>query len=195
MNPLSLVTKFHFRLVQSSTMSRHEEGSRTRSYDEVTRYQVTSDGEPISRTRSRSRDDRNQNTSSRTTETLVRTRSRSQTQSPYYYSDCIPCSSVRPASTLRKRLIVCCDGTFCAADKGKENNPTNIARLSRAIANVGIDEQGAPIIQIVNYQSGVGTGKLTTLNRATQGGMPTFDYNTRTSCTDIGIARCFWLWT
>ncbi|KAK4541291.1 hypothetical protein LTR36_008207 [Oleoguttula mirabilis] len=72
---------------------------------------------------------------------------------------------------LRKRLIVCCDGTFCAADKGKENNPTNIARLSRAIANVGLDEQGIPIVQIVNYQSGVGTGRLTALNKASQGAL------------------------
>jgi len=64
---------------------------------------------------------------------------------------------------------VCCDGTFCAADEGKENNPTNIARLSRVIANVGLDAQGLPIIQIVNYQSGVGTGRLTAVNKATQG--------------------------
>ena len=64
---------------------------------------------------------------------------------------------------------MCCDGTGCAANLGKENNPTNIARLSRCIANVGLDQNKIPILQMVNYQSGVATGKLTKLNKATQG--------------------------
>lgn len=70
---------------------------------------------------------------------------------------------------LRKRLVACCDGTFCSSDKGKENYATNITRLCRIIANTGLDESKQPITQLVNYQSGVGTGWLTPLNRDLQG--------------------------
>nr|OQO31990.1 hypothetical protein B0A51_00332 [Rachicladosporium sp. CCFEE 5018] len=137
-------------------MSSNRSHSRVGSYDEVSRYKIVTTSDDNGRARSRSRN--------RTTETderydLTTTRSRSKS------------SYVAPASTLRKRLIVCFDGTFCAADQGKENNPTNIARLTRAIANVGRDERGLPIMQVVSYVSGVGTGKLSMLTKAAQGGM------------------------
>lgn len=97
-------------------------------------------------------------------------RTRSTSRRPQESSrDCIPCSVVEASSTLRKRLIVCCDGTFCGADKGKQTNATNIALLSRVIANVGIDQQGKHIPQIVHYQSGVGTGSLTQIEKNVQG--------------------------
>ncbi|KAF2161355.1 hypothetical protein M409DRAFT_28090 [Zasmidium cellare ATCC 36951] len=86
----------------------------------------------------------------------------------YEGRQCVPCSYVRASSTLRKRLVACCDGTFCSSDKGKENYATNITRLCRIIANTGLDENKQPITQLVNYQSGVGTGWLTPLNRDLQ---------------------------
>jgi uncharacterized protein (DUF2235 family) len=149
-------------------MSRPRSRSRTNSYEETTQYKLVTTAEPISRTRSRSR-----GRTYESDERIVRTHSRSRPPPPKDTSgNCIPCSLVAPSSTLRKRLIVCCDGTFCAVDKGTRDgglNPTNIARLSRAIANVGLDSDNRPIIQIVNYQSGVGTGHLTKAGKALQG--------------------------
>jgi hypothetical protein len=54
----------------------------------------------------------------------------------------------------RKRLIVCFDGTWNTADNG--GNPTNVVRLARAIPPVAADG----VVQIVYYDSGVGTGIL-----------------------------------
>ena len=170
-----------------SNMSRSRGTSRTRSYGEVTQYKFVTSAQPVTRARSRSRgraDASDEYCSSQVT----RSRSKSIRRPSEDTSNCVPCNLVALSSTLRKRLIVCCDGSkpyqealvtehnlliplsaFCGADKGKVNNPTNIARLSRAIANVGLDSKGVPIVQIVYYQSGVGTGKLTALNKATQG--------------------------
>lgn len=136
-------------------MSHSRSTSRTRVYDVVERDEL--------------RIDTSQPMLSPTLSLPSRTRSCSTRRPSNDGRDCIPCNMVRPSSTLRKRLIVCCDGTFCAADKGKENNPTNITRLSRVIANTGLDSQDKYIAQIVNYQSGVGTGKLTKFNKDLQG--------------------------
>ena len=71
--------------------------------------------------------------------------------------DCLLCKRIDASGTLPKRLIVCCDGTFNSSNQGVETNPTNIARLSRAIANVGYAPDGTKMPQITFYQSGIGT--------------------------------------
>ncbi|SMQ53762.1 unnamed protein product [Zymoseptoria tritici ST99CH_1A5] len=87
-----------------------------------------------------------------------------------HHDDCKVCEDIHASGTLRKRLIVCCDGTGNSSNQGTETNPTNVARLSRAIANVGFTHHGKPIPQIVYYQAGVGTGSLTKFNAAQQAG-------------------------
>ncbi|OJK03624.1 hypothetical protein ASPACDRAFT_49732 [Aspergillus aculeatus ATCC 16872] len=58
----------------------------------------------------------------------------------------------------RKRLIICCDGTWQSAVDGQESIPSNVIRLCRAIDSVGIDPvDHQPWQQIVWYDSGVGT--------------------------------------
>lgn len=62
------------------------------------------------------------------------------------------------APTQKKRLIVCCDGTWMNSDKGyekgKPQNPSNVTRLARSFKR-GCDDGS---VQVINYQSGVGTG-------------------------------------
>jgi uncharacterized protein (DUF2235 family) len=77
---------------------------------------------------------------------------------------------------IRKRLIVCCDGTWFASDKGAKNLPSNVARIGRLVANEGeaiVIENGKGVLkkvpQIVYYQSGVGTGNLTFVDKRVQG--------------------------
>ncbi|RAL11724.1 T6SS phospholipase effector Tle1-like catalytic domain-containing protein [Aspergillus homomorphus CBS 101889] len=58
----------------------------------------------------------------------------------------------------RKRIIICCDGTWQSAVDGHESIPSNVTRLCRAIASVGIDAQDhQPWQQIIWYDPGVGT--------------------------------------
>jgi uncharacterized protein (DUF2235 family) len=67
----------------------------------------------------------------------------------------------------KKRLVVCCDGTWNDADSGTDF--TNVARLAWAIEPVDI-RTGQEIPQIVYYQSGVGSGG-DLINRAVGGGI------------------------
>ncbi|GME35280.1 peptidoglycan binding domain containing protein [Neofusicoccum parvum] len=62
-------------------------------------------------------------------------------------------SATHPFPRPKKRLIVCCDGTWQASDKTYGTSPSNIAKLSRMIAH-----EDGDIPQVVYYQSGVGTG-------------------------------------
>ncbi|SPN98373.1 uncharacterized protein DNG_01418 [Cephalotrichum gorgonifer] len=69
-------------------------------------------------------------------------------------------------ATTRKRLIMCCDGTWMNSDKGGEEGgpfwnptvtlqvPSNVTRISRSFRRICTDGR----IQIINYESGVGTG-------------------------------------
>lgn len=84
-------------------------------------------------------------------------------------SDCLACTSTQFAGNIKKRLIVCCDGTFSGVDKGTEDYSSNVARLIRVISNVGITSTGEKVPQVVYYQSGVGTGSLTYVDKARQG--------------------------
>lgn len=85
---------------------------------------------------------------------------------------CDLCDSIHQSGTIKKRLIVCCDGTFTASNTGRETNPSNISLLSRTIANVGIDPndpQHEKMPQVVFYQSGVGTGPMSLATKVMQG--------------------------
>lgn len=61
---------------------------------------------------------------------------------------------------IRKRIIICCDGTWQSAVSGKRNVPSNVTRLCRSLNSVGTDENGDEWQQIVWYDSGVGTTSL-----------------------------------
>ncbi|RYC62635.1 hypothetical protein CHU98_g3574 [Xylaria longipes] len=84
-------------------------------------------------------------------------------------SNCQVCTSNYLRGSIKKRLIVCCDGTFSGVDKGDDQYSSNVARLSRTISKVGITAEGEKVPQVVYYQSGVGTGLLTVVNKARQG--------------------------
>ena len=58
---------------------------------------------------------------------------------------------------VRKRLIVCCDGTWQAANHATHEIPSNVAKLCRAISKTYIDENGLAAPQIVFYDAGVAT--------------------------------------
>ena len=55
---------------------------------------------------------------------------------------------------MKKRLIVCCDGTWNWPDQ--KGNPTNVVKMTRAILPVAQDGT----VQSVFYDTGVGTGNL-----------------------------------
>ena len=60
------------------------------------------------------------------------------------------------ADTMIKRIVVCCDGTSNTPYRGHDISPlTNVSRISRYIKPT--DECG--ILQLVYYQSGVGTAE------------------------------------
>lgn len=61
---------------------------------------------------------------------------------------------------IRKRIIICCDGTWQSAVSGEKNVPSNVTRLCRALNSVGTDEDGEVWQQVVWYDSGVGTTSL-----------------------------------
>lgn len=56
----------------------------------------------------------------------------------------------------RKRLIICCDGTWNDADSSS-GAPTNVTRISRLFSLACADDT----VQIIHYASGVGTGSNT----------------------------------
>ncbi|KAJ5189162.1 hypothetical protein N7491_005486 [Penicillium cf. griseofulvum] len=61
------------------------------------------------------------------------------------------------ALPIRKRIIICCDGTWQSAVSGEKNVPSNVTRLCRALNSVGTDDEGEKWQQIVWYDSGIGT--------------------------------------
>ncbi|KAH8902545.1 hypothetical protein BR93DRAFT_988367 [Coniochaeta sp. PMI_546] len=76
-----------------------------------------------------------------------------------------PSAEEQPLYTPKKRLIVCCDGTWMNSDTGyekptlfnpigKAQTPSNVTRLSRSLRRVCRDGT----LQIIAYQNGVGTG-------------------------------------
>lgn len=68
--------------------------------------------------------------------------------------------------------MICCDGTWQSSVSSKANVPSNVTRLCRLIARIGSDQKdpSKKFHQIVYYDSGVGTGNLTSSERRRQGG-------------------------
>jgi hypothetical protein len=57
----------------------------------------------------------------------------------------------------KKRIIICCDGTWQSSAHGTHTIPSNVAKMSRSIASWYIDENELMAPQIVYYDAGVGT--------------------------------------
>jgi uncharacterized protein (DUF2235 family) len=53
-----------------------------------------------------------------------------------------------------KRLVLLCDGTW---DRATRKSPTNVCKLSKALADMGTAADGSPIVQLSRYIEGVGT--------------------------------------
>lgn len=73
------------------------------------------------------------------------------------------------ATVVSKRIVICCDGTWQSSVSGEANVPSNVTRLCRYIARTGKDDEGKTWQQLVYYDSGVGTGSLTTIEKQRQG--------------------------
>ncbi|CEL08446.1 hypothetical protein ASPCAL11596 [Aspergillus calidoustus] len=69
-----------------------------------------------------------------------------------------------------KRIIICADGAWVASHRGNDVAPSNVARIARAIAAEGLDNEGNVVKQIVFYQPGVGNGGLYPYQKALFGG-------------------------
>lgn len=57
----------------------------------------------------------------------------------------------------KKRIIICCDGTWQSSAHGAQTIPSNVAKMSRSIASWYTDENGLRAPQIIYYDAGVGT--------------------------------------
>jgi uncharacterized protein (DUF2235 family) len=57
----------------------------------------------------------------------------------------------------RKRIVICCDGTWQSAAHGNQSIPSNIAKITRSICNYYVDDNGLMAPQLVYYDAGVGT--------------------------------------
>lgn len=71
----------------------------------------------------------------------------------------------------KRRIIICCDGTWQSSTDLDPDHavPSNVTRLSRIIARAGADRDQNHWQQIIYYDGGVGTGKITPLTRYLQG--------------------------
>ncbi|KAF4553039.1 Alpha/beta hydrolase domain-containing protein 4 [Elsinoe fawcettii] len=78
-----------------------------------------------------------------------------------------------PVKGSRKRIIICCDGTWQSATSldPKQGCPSNVARISRVLARAGLDRQGHQWEQLVYYDAGVGTGDISGMEKKRQGGL------------------------
>ncbi|KAG2159815.1 uncharacterized protein EDB93DRAFT_1112059 [Suillus bovinus] len=74
----------------------------------------------------------------------------------------LPRASTEPlqaGAKIKKRIIVCCDGTWQDGVIAKEGwQQTNILKLSRGLEHQDT-RSGVPIPQVVYYQCGIGTGQ------------------------------------
>lgn len=71
----------------------------------------------------------------------------------------------------RRRIVICCDGTWQSSVTSKDNIPSNVTKLARHIKRTGTDSDGNKYNQIVYYDSGIGTGSLSSFEKARQGGL------------------------
>jgi len=72
-------------------------------------------------------------------------------------------------TSIPKRIVVCCDGTWVASDKDSDKLPTNVTLMSRTIAKEGTNSKGENVPQIVISQASVGTGSLGGIEQSLQG--------------------------
>jgi len=70
-----------------------------------------------------------------------------------------------------RRIVVCCDGTWQSSVTSEENIPSNVTKLARTIARIGTDANGKKYHQLVYYDSGIGTGALSDVEKSRQGGV------------------------
>ncbi|KAF2750795.1 hypothetical protein M011DRAFT_437300 [Sporormia fimetaria CBS 119925] len=77
------------------------------------------------------------------------------------------------AKPWQRRIIICCDGTWQSSVSSTDNVPSNVTRLCRLIARIGTDsnDPSKKFHQLVYYDSGIGTGNLSTSERRRQGGV------------------------
>lgn len=69
----------------------------------------------------------------------------------------------------RKRIIICCDGTWQSSVSGKKNCPSNVTRLGRVLDRVE-DRDVTQWHQVVWYDAGVGSNSMK-IGRMVQGAM------------------------
>lgn len=71
-----------------------------------------------------------------------------------------------------RRLIICCDGTWQTSVSEKENVPSNVTKLCRLISRYSEKktDKDRNWHQLVYYDSGIGTGNLSGVESARQGG-------------------------
>ena len=60
----------------------------------------------------------------------------------------------------RRRLIICCDGTWNSPVQKRETNVVQLLRAIKPVGTVDGTPNGQPISQIVHYHLGVGTGNF-----------------------------------
>lgn len=77
-----------------------------------------------------------------------------------------------PEQPWGRRLVICCDGTWQSSVSSKETVPSNVTKLCRLIARIGIDgnDPSKKFHQIVYYDSGIGTGSISSFDANWQGG-------------------------
>lgn len=70
-----------------------------------------------------------------------------------------------------RRIIICCDGTWQSSVSSNDNVPSNVTKLCRNIARIGVDrnDKTKKFHQLVYYDSGIGTGNLSNSERKRQG--------------------------
>lgn len=74
---------------------------------------------------------------------------------------------------VRRRLIVCCDGTWQSSVSGDRNIPSNVTRICRHLARSEVRKEDDGVTlwnQMVFYDPGIGTGDLSELDTLRQGG-------------------------
>jgi len=78
-------------------------------------------------------------------------------------------SGAKGEADMKKRIIVCCDGTWNEPEsvKDKVKVPTNVLKMVRAIA---AHDKKNNINQVIYYDQGVGTGSLGVIDRHIGGG-------------------------
>ncbi|KAF1946326.1 hypothetical protein EJ02DRAFT_249820 [Clathrospora elynae] len=74
-----------------------------------------------------------------------------------------------------RRLVICCDGTWQSSVSINDNVSSNVTKLCRLIARIGQDKNdpSKKFHQIVYYDSGIGTGDISSTEAALQGGTGT----------------------